>query len=445
MSSHSKASAAPSSRSSGVGWPRYVALTAIVIGCSGGSDASLGPDTQPYTGPIGGGGVPGQQQFPPAPPTCGNGAIDPGEQCEGAVPQSCSALTMGTRPNGVVVCTNCYINTNGCTAPGQQGMGGAPAGGGPPIGGDFGGGGVPQGGAPPFGGTPQGGSPAGGSPPAGGTPPVGTGGTPITSPNGGPTNLPTATNCPTLANGATVQIARKNGSMMPVVIYMDANPKSKPDPGGPIINYWHATASSNVEVHSGFGDANIQQVTSMGGVVAAYTTTACSGCSTTDDLVWFVEDDDVQDTLVACAIQQAKIDTRRIHALGWSAGALHTDHVALARNNYMASVISYSGGALFPVTIPDPNNHVASIQTYGTTGDAVVIDFPTQSKSWYNTYQPKGWYTMMCKHPGGHMIDSGVAPVSLKFFMDHPYEVSPEPYATAIPAGFPSYCGNTIQ
>jgi predicted esterase len=280
---------------------------------------------------------------------------------------------------------------------------------------------------------------------AGGTQPVGTGGNVTTNPNGAPTNLPTATNCPTLTNGATVQIARKNGSMMPVVIYIDPAAKSKPDPGGPIINYWHATGSSPIEVHSGFGDANIQKVTSMGGVVAAYTTTACSGCSTTDDLVWFVEDDDVQDTLVACAIQQAKIDTRRIHALGWSAGALHSDHVALARNNYMASVISYSGGALFPVTIPDPSNHVATIQTYGTTGDAVVIDFPTQSKSWYNTYQPQGWYTMMCKHAGGHMIDSGVAPMSLQFFMDHPYKVSPEPYANAIPPGFPSYCGNTIQ
>ena len=36
----------------------------------------------------------------------------------------------------------------------------------------------------------------------------------------------------------------------------------------------------------------------------------------------------------------------------------------------------------------------------------------------------------------------GVVRVSLQFFMDHPYEVSPEPYATKIPSGFPSYCKN---
>jgi predicted esterase len=423
--------------SGGVGWSRYFAVTAIVAGCSG-SSATDAPGMGSLSGPYGSGG---QQMFGPAPPTCHDNKLDPGEQCDGPVPQSCADLTMGTRPVGAVQCTNCYIDTNGCL-PATQGAGGAP-----PFGAGGMGGGIGQ--PPGNGGFPQGngGAPPGngGTPPGNGGTPPGNGGTPPTNPNGAPTNLPTATNCPTLRNGATVQIARKNGSTMPVIIYMDANPKSKPDPGGPIINYWHATGSNPAEVHSGFGDANIKKVTDMGGVVAAYTTTACSGCSTTDDLVWFVEDDDVQDTLVACAIQQAKIDTRRIHALGWSAGALHSDHVALARNNYMASVISYSGGALFPVTIPDPNNHVATIQTYGSAGDAVVIDFPTQSKSWYTTYNAKGWYTMMCKHPGGHMIDSGVAPMSFQFFMDHPYEVSPEPYANGIPQGFPAYCGNTVQ
>jgi predicted esterase len=234
---------------------------------------------------------------------------------------------------------------------------------------------------------------------------------------------------------------------MPVVIYMDPNAKNKPAPGGPLILYYHATGSSPAEVHSGFGDQNIAQVTSMGGVVAAFTTTACpSACTSTDDFVWWVEDDDVQDTVVACAIQQAKIDTRQIHALGWSAGALHSCHIALARSNYMASIISYSGG--YPpwpgtATIQDPTNHVASIMTYGDSTDVVVISFPTQSNTWYQTLSPQGYYTMMCNHPGGHMIDANVAPLSLEFFMDHPYKVSPEPYAGGVPPEYPSYCKNT--
>ncbi|HVU05498.1 MAG TPA: hypothetical protein VHE30_27310 [Polyangiaceae bacterium] len=49
----------------------------------------------------------------------------------------------------------------------------------------------------------------------------------------------------------------------------------------------------------------------------------------------------------------------------------------------------------------------------------------------------------MCNHPGGHEIDPGVAPLSLQFFLDHPYEVSPEPYAAGVPSSYPSYCKNS--
>lgn len=286
----------------------------------------------------------------------------------------------------------------------------------------------------------------------GASPPSGSGGS---SAGGGPVSssgdpkLPAeVANCPTFKNGATVKIPRKNSAngSMSVVIYIDANAKSKPDPGGPLILYYHATGGQPSEVHSGFGDQNIAAVTSKGGVVASFTTTSCpSSCATTDDFVWWAEDADVQDTVVACAIQQAKIDTRRIHALGWSAGALHASWIGLARSNYMASVISYSGG--YPVwpgtdTPQDASNHVASIMTYGDSSDVVVVSFPTQSKSWYSKLQPKGYYTMMCNHPGGHKIDTGVAPLSLQFFLDHPYKVSPEPYAGMIPSGYPSYCKN---
>jgi len=254
-----------------------------------------------------------------------------------------------------------------------------------------------------------------------------------------PTKLPTATNCPRFTNGGTVRIDRMN-----VVVYMAADAKSKPAPGGPLILYYHATLSNPGEVISGFGQANISKVTSMGGVVAAFTSTACNGCATTDDFYWYVEDNKIQDTVVACAIQQANIDTRHIHALGWSAGALHSVYVGLSRSDYMASIISYSGGMPpWPGqnAAQDPNNHVSALLTYGAL-DAVVVDFPTQSKAYYSQFQPKGYYTMMCNHGGGHMIDSRVAPQSLKFFMDHPYKVNPAPYASGIPSVFPSYCKN---
>lgn len=295
----------------------------------------------------------------------------------------------------------------------------------------------------------SGGTGAGGISPMGGTGAVGAGGSPMGGSGGMvgsnmPKLPPTPANCPKFTNGGVVQIPRMTGGNVPVTIYIDPNAKSKPDPGGPLIIYWHATLSNPGEVISGFGQANIAAVTAAGGVVAAPATTSCSGCTTTDDGYWYVEDDPMLDNIVGCAISQAKIDVTHIHTLGWSAGGLHTTHVAQARSNYIASFISYSGGLfLLPTMDQNPANHVAGILTYGDPGaDVVILDFNAQSQSWYKQFQPMGWYSMMCHHPGGHEIDPQVAPLSLRFFMDHPYKVSPEPYASAVPSGYPSYCSN---
>jgi hypothetical protein len=361
-------------------------------------------------------------------------------------------VTSGALPNGTVECTNCQIVTTGCSAPAGTtgGIGGSGAtlgasggsigasggsigtsgsGGTLATGGDVGSGGVVS---------------SGGNVGSGGV--VGSGGMTSTAGGPAPTQLPTATDCPMFptspTQGGTIMVPRKD-MPVPVVIYMDPAAKSKPAPGGPLVLYYHASyePAMAAEVHQGFTDPNIKAVTDAGGVVAAFTHETCSGCTTTDDSWWFVEDDAVQDTVVACAIQQANIDTRHIHALGWSAGALHTMHLAFARANYMASVISYSGGG--GGQSEDPTNKVPAILTYGDMGtDVVVVDFNQSSHTYFSTYQPMGYYTMMCHHSGGHEIDPMVAPVSLQFFMAHPYKVSPEPYANGIPMGFPSYCSN---
>jgi hypothetical protein len=347
------------------------------------------------------------------------------------------AINSGTAGNGLI----------GATGTGATGAGGRPAiggtaGTGPAVG--AGGNSLP----PPAAGR--------GAPPAAGHVAAGSGGTTGggaaggAAPSGG-SNEPKIpdppANCPAFTNGGTVNIPRVSGEMVPVTIYIDPAAQSKPAPGGPLIIYWHATLSSPVEVLQGFGQQNIDAVTAAGGVVAAPATTACNGCTTTDDGYWFEEDDVVADQIVSCAIKNAKIDVSHIHTLGWSAGGLHTTHVAQARSNYIASFISYSGGLyLLPSMDQDPTNKVAGILTYGDPGsDVVVLDFNAQSQSWGQMFQPLGWYSMMCHHPGGHEVDPEIAPLSLKFFKDHPFKVSPEPYASMIPAGYPAYCTNMFH
>lgn len=64
------------------------------------------------------------------PSTCGNGAIDTGEQCEASPTlmlgiETCASATVGTAPNGRLGCNaNCTFNVTMCTAGGVGGTSG---------------------------------------------------------------------------------------------------------------------------------------------------------------------------------------------------------------------------------------------------------------------------------------------------------------------------------
>src|SRR5262249_15396873 len=53
-------------------------------------------------------------------PNCGNGKIDPGEECDGNLlgGATCRSSTMNARPNGSVTCKKCRIETGACTGTG---------------------------------------------------------------------------------------------------------------------------------------------------------------------------------------------------------------------------------------------------------------------------------------------------------------------------------------
>jgi hypothetical protein len=40
----------------------------------------------------------------------------------------------------------------------------------------------------------------------------------------------------------------------------------------------------------------------------------------------------------------------------------------------------------------------------------------------------------------GHTIPSGIGTSTVQFLEDHPFGVSPEPYASMLPDAFPDYC-----
>lgn len=58
--------------------------------------------------------------------------------------------------------------------------------------------------------------------------------------------------------------------------------------------------------------------------------------------------------------------------------------------------------------------------------------------AWYGKFQPLGYYAMMCNTAADmHAIDAQVPAHALQFFLDHPYEVPPEPYANRNSSGVP--------
>ncbi len=259
-------------------------------------------------------------------------------------------------------------------------------------------------------------------------------------------------NCPEIKEGEVLFGSSK------VRVWVGDQGTSRP---GPLVIYWHGTCSNPNEVAlRGLGAAGIARIKELGGMVAAIDspykspdnfcqalgiqpTSKCPGTSTGNG-VWCREDFDVADAVVACAIQQVGIDTRRIHTAGMSAGGLMAVEYADARSGHLASITSYSGGplpSLLGAPIQDPDNKFAAMIVYGGPSDVVgLADFERLAETYQAELTQRGHFSFVCNHGMGHTIPAGIGASTLQFFEDHPFGVAPEPYAQALPASFPDYC-----
>jgi len=355
----------------------------------------------------------GQSGLPP-PVSCGNGVVDPGEDCEGTTAQTCAAATMGALPLGQVGCTGCRLDVSGCFSSNPGG-----AGGGSSLG-TGGAGSVPQ--------------PAeGGATGAGGSS-FGAGGSAVVQPvppgNGNPIIPAVTGDCPQFTN-ATITFMGLGG----IQIVAGAMP---PGPTAPMVFYWHGTGGSAGEFAIQAG-AIQQGVVQEGGVLVSFQNTT-GGDLRSGTLIFGEGDYKIADQLVACAVRDHNIDPRRIFATGCSAGGLFSTAMAAERSNYIAAAAPNSGG--FVLTLPFQGAAKPALMTmHGAAGrDVVVVDFAQTSAAADTAFKAQGSFVIDCDTGGGHCGAGSLAPAAWQFFETHPYGVSPEPWSGGLPPGFPSVC-----
>lgn len=209
---------------------------------------------------------------------------------------------------------------------------------------------------------------------------------------------------------------------------------------GPVLIYWHYTGGNSSEALT--WSTAMSEIMAEGGIIASGNQSTGKGQDTGNG-VWYTDDFKIADEVVACAKDQLDIDPKRIYTAGGSAGALQAGIMVYKRSSYLAASVPNSGGYTIGGNDLEDPTHVPAVMTlHGAKGvDVVIVDFSEQSLVLDVDVVKKGGFAIDCNHGGGHvgapanLIDAG-----WQFMKDHPFGVSPEPYANGLPMTFPSYC-----
>jgi hypothetical protein len=219
---------------------------------------------------------------------------------------------------------------------------------------------------------------------------------------------------------------------------------------GPLIVFWHGlsrTASDAPVARAGLGPDVLASILDQGGVLFSPERSEKRQTADISMLPWLLatgsgEEDDllVLDEIVACADKALHIDRRRIHITGMSAGGLQTGQVGSRRSGYVASTAVFSGGQLGSVDEQDPENLYSAILFHGGPNDMVVLNFKTLQTTYFDKLKARGQFAVLCDHGSGHSVPPEAASAAWRFLDDHPFGVSPEPYAGGLPTELPAYC-----
>jgi hypothetical protein len=238
--------------------------------------------------------------------------------------------------------------------------------------------------------------------------------------------------CPPFATG-TVTVGGLGG------IALQVGPRSQGT--GSLLFYWHGTGSSTAEVSTLIPSAVRQDILGGGGIIVAFQSSLGSGGDCSGTATFSKDDFKVADQIVACAVRDHDIDPCRIYTTGCSAGGLQSGCMAALRSGYLAAAVPNSGGVVMEQPIQD-KGHIPAIMTmHGGSSDVVIVAFSTTSATLDKQMKSAGGFVVNCNHGGGHcQAPAALYAAGWEFMKAHPFGVSPEPFASGVPASFPSYC-----
>jgi len=146
------------------------------------------------------------------------------------------------------------------------------------------------------------------------------------------------------------------------------------------------------------------------------------------------------DDMLRCLYEEYQIDLDRVYATGMSAGGLWSSYLIVHRSERFAAIAPLSGGAMEPA-YQTPVEPIPVLLFWGGENDTYAgFSFETASQLFSGFLREDGHFVVECNHGEGHTFPSEVFPAMWTFFEAHPKGVSPEPYASGLPASFPSYC-----
>jgi hypothetical protein len=215
---------------------------------------------------------------------------------------------------------------------------------------------------------------------------------------------------------------------------------TKADGTGSLVFYWYGTG--------GAGDVNFlpqaikDEITAQGGIVFAQNQAMNTGGDCSGTGTFGIDDFKVSDQVVACAVKNYGINPRRIYATGCSAGGLQTGCMGIMRSNYIAAVAPNSGGVTIGYgKLQNPMHAPSAITMNGGAGDNVIVNFGNTSEGFDNYILKYGGFAVNCIHNSGHCgAPASVYASAWQFMKDHPFGVTPEPYASGLPSGFDPVC-----